>query len=289
MQIELKNEKGSFCIGGGSHPVARLDAIEGIGVVAKVPETVIFEGQPGRTTIDIRDAERTITLSFDFYSDEYEVKRLYNIISHPVQLCFFLRNSRRKITGRLMNATDASGIIYHCWYRIVLQFVCDDPYFHDLYDTESGISAIINNLPNANENGESYIQLPAVATERINSGVVINKGDTKVYPVIELYNHKTEEDSPEVYGLTIANQTTGAVIELEYSMAPAEKITIDLIKRKITSSLAGNITNCISDNTFLASFFLTEGENKVSFETLNSNDNIVVKMYHNNNYIGVVI
>ena len=249
----------------------------------------MFEGQPGRATVDVRDDTRTITMAFDFYADANEVKKLYGIISQEVEMQFFVRSYRRKIKGRLTSATDASGIIYGRWYRITLQFICDEPYFHDMTDTESGISAIVDKLPNYNESGEWYIKLPTVASERRSRTIVVNSGDIKVYPTIKLVNNKLNADAPDEFGLILTNHTTSASIRFDYNMFPDEEIVIDLAKRKITSSESGNITNSLSDDSFLYSFYLGEGENDIEFTSLNSNDNIVVTALHNNKYIGMVI
>ncbi|MBQ7794728.1 MAG: phage tail family protein [Clostridia bacterium] len=289
MYIVLKNEFGSFEIGGGGHTSARLQEIEGIGVPAKDDTPIVFEGQPGRTIIACRDLERTITMSIDFYGDERTVEKLYRIIYKPMDIRFYLGNRRRKTHGRCIAATDITKIIYHKWQKIVLQLVCDDPYFYDFYDTAAAISANADQLPNLNENGEWFVQLPAVATLRSSKASIFNRGNTEIYPKITLANNKETDALADEAGVILTNATTGKTIKLEYQIATGELVTLDLKKRKIISSLSGNIITSISDDTVLEDFYLAVGENILSIESLNTADDIFAMAYYSNQYVSVVV
>lgn len=286
MRIILTNEYGSFEMGGGGHPMARVYDIAGIGLPSKETQSVVFAGQSGRTVTDIRDVERTITIGFDFYGGVHEIEKLYKCIYHPVEIQFFTGSSRRKISGRCVAATDIEKIIYHRWSKLVLQFVCDDPYFRDLYPEKIGIAAITDKLPNVYEDGEWYVSLPAVATERVNSRAVRNYGDTVIYPVIRLYNNK---EVAATGNITVTNETTGKAITLEYLMSANEEVTVDIPRRTITSDVSGDITNYISDDTALGDFFLAIGENTLSAASSGETDDIIAELEFYNNYIAVVI
>lgn len=289
MKIVLKNECGEFEIGGGSNPKARLLETAGLGLPGKEIQSVTFEEQSGRTTTGSRDVERTITLSIDFFGDVFEMERLYRILHKPVELQFFVGMKRRRISGRCVSSTDIETIIYHRWNKAVLQFVCDDPYFHDFVPIEAAISANEDRFPNVNTDGEWYIQLPAVATVRHSVATITNRGDTILYPVIHLQNNKTVNTLADEYGITLTNATTGKVITLNYDITAGEEVTIDLSKRKIYSSTNGNITNCISDDTVLSDFYLDIGDNVISVDSANISDNIFAVAEYSNNYVAVVI
>lgn len=289
MKIVLKNEYGSFEIGGGNHPVASLRAKSGFGIVGKEAETITFAGQPGKVTTNIRDVERIITLSIDFYGDPDAVEKLYRIIQYPVKIMCFFGSKRKQIEGRVLESTEIENIIYHKWQSIVLQFVCDNPYFNDFTNNVVDIATPIPMLPNLNEDGEWFISLPAVATSIDKTSIINNRSDVIVYPTIMLYSHKEADDTPESYGLIIKNITTNATIRLNYNLSVNEEITIDLPGRKIKSNINGNITGTISDDTVLGEFYLIVGRNEIAIESLNRLDNVSGKVKYSNNYISAVI
>lgn len=289
MRIILKNEYGEFEMGGRKSS-AHIIAASGFGIAGKEAKTVTFEGQAGRTTTNIRDIERTITLSIEFNGGRREIERLYNIIYYPVDiLCYFGEGQRRKIRGRILNSTDPESIIYRRLQTAVLQFSCDDPYFHDIHNTVIKIATPVDKLPNLLEDGAWYVSLPAVATETEKTVSVKNRGNTVLYPVIRLYSHKTADDSPENYGITVTNSTTGKAITLEYNLSVGEIITIDLPERKVISNIGGNITHCISDDTVLSEFFLQIGENLVTVDSINASDRVSAEIEFTNNYVAAVI
>ena len=289
MKIILKNKYGEFIMGGGSHPRARIINIDGLGLMAREVNSITFEGQPGVTTTSSRDLQRTITISLDFYGGEHEVEKLYRIIYEPVEILCFFGEKRRKITGRCINACDVSSIIYREWQTVVLQFCCDNPYFCDFKNNVIKIATPKDMLPNTFLDGEWYISLPAIATAIDNTVQVENRGSTIIYPVIRLYSHKQEADSPESFGLAIKNLTTGKSIWINYNLSKEEVITIDLLKRKIKSNISGDITNKISDDTVLGDFFLTTGANQLRVESLNANDLLSAEVEFTNNYVAVVM
>ena len=287
MQIKLQNEFGSFEIGGGSHPIARLIEITGIGIPAKEDKSITFEGQAGSTLTNIRDTTRTITMSFDFYGDEREVEKLYRIIYRAVTMTFYLGNRRRKIDCVCKVATEIEKIIYHKWQKIVLQFFCYDPYFYDVCDTKYPVSKVTDQLPNLNENTEWYIQLPAIATVRTNYTMVKNQGDIEIHPVITLKSNQEITLLSEDNYVVLRNLTTGKVLTLNYAMATNEVIKIDLPNRAITSNVNGDITNYISSDTVLGDFILQLGNNEIEIES--TDNNIFAVIEYSNKYVSVVI
>ncbi len=289
MEIKIKNDMGVFCIGGGNDPVARLSEIIGLGLPQKESATVIFAGQPGRTQTGIRDMERVITISFDFYGGQYEVEKLYKILYNEADIFITSGTRRRKITGQCLNATEAERIIYNSWQKIVLQFTCNDPYFHDFDTLTIPIFKRIDNLPNSiSDDGKYQISLPAIATTRTSEATITNKGDVLVYPVIKILNQATAT-TPIEGGVKILNDTTGAKITLNHDIVAGENVVIDLSRRRITSNTNGDITNKISDDTILSDFFLQTGQNAILVLPNTPSLSLAAVAEYTNNYASAVI
>lgn len=287
MRIEIKNEYGKIVIGerGG----AKLVDIAGLGAVEKEAQTVTYAGQPGQTTLSLRDMPRTITMSIDFCGDRDAVLKLYRILYGTVRLVIFSGENRRAINGNCINQYDVEQIIYRQMYKVTVQFVCDDPYFHDVSEVRFDLNRREDKLPNLQENGEWYVTLPTAATVRTNGSGVINKGIAAVYPIIEITNNTAEAAEGEQSGLIITNGTIGATIGIERDMKPSELITIDLPRRRIISSVDGSITKHISDDTVLSEFYLAPGGNDITVINKNEKQVISTVISFNNNYEAAVI
>ena len=89
--------------------------------------------------------------------------------------------------------------------------------------------------------------------------------------------------------MVIKNETSGKSVSVKYNLKANDTVTVDLIKRKIESSISGDITNYISDDTVLGDFKLLLGENYITVESKNANDNMYAEIEYTNNYIGAVI
>lgn len=286
MRIVIKNEYGEFEI--GETAGAKLLEITGIGIPGKEAEKITFATQPGTVTKSVRDTERTISLSIDFLGNPRQVEKLYKIIYHPVEIWFYLGYCNRKIKGRLIEATDITNIIYRRWQAVVLQFICDDPYFHDLYDTKEGISTITDQLPNLEEGGTWLVELPAVATVSSARKVIRNESSIRLYSRFYIKNMSQISALTNEHGIVITNHTTDKKIALYYEITGDDIVTVDVERRRITNSKGENITNNISDDTVLSDFYLEIGDNDISAATLNGDDVLVVDIEYNNNYIAVV-
>lgn len=289
MEIKLKNKTGSFELGGGSHPNAHLESVSGLGLLQKEAKTVTFAGQAGRTQTSIRDMERVITMSFNFYGGQDEAERLYRMLYNEVDIYITSGERRRKITGQCLNSSDIENLIYHKWQKIALQFTCNDPYFHDFETIIVPILRRENQLPNIqNDDGTWSVQLPAIATVRIAETEIINRGDVDVYPIIRLQNRASVSALADS-SVIITNNSTGAKITLEYTMTIGENIVIDLPHRKITSDINGDITQYISDDTVLSDFCLQVGSNSILALNNGSGSNLAMTLEYSNNYAAVVI
>lgn len=282
MIITLKNEYGTFELDGGKN----LFAAAGLGLPSKNTETVTYEGQPGQVTLSAIDDKRTITLSFDIWGGVSEAERLLKIIYRPVNIIIGQGIKRRMTYGRCLNPDEIVRQIREKLYTVTLQFECDSPYFTDEKENVSSVMQRENMLPNAEENSELKIQLPVVATVRTNEKIVRINGDIPVYPIIEIYCKSTQ--IYESNGIIITGDSS--TITLDYTMSEGETVTVDLPRRKITSSINGLITSYISNDTVLSDFKLVPGNNTVSVQNLNILSEISVTLKYQNNYVlGAII
>lgn len=261
IRIKLQNNIGSFEVGGGGHKIAQLKEIAGIGFLAREKTSVTFPGTAGETITDIRDSTRTITMSFDFYAEPFKVEQLYRMLYQPVEILIFRNGDyRRKIIGQCFTSTDIQNIIFHRWQSIVLQFHCSNPYFSDIEDTTTDISAAVE-----------------------------NRGDIEVYPVITVTNTRENNGTGSSYTLTITNNTTNKSIRLLRRLNNDDTFIFDFPKRKISSQKYGTITKQISDDTMLSDLFLALGSNSLTVSSSDASDVLNAAVVHNNNYISAVI
>ena len=106
-------------------------------------------------------------------------------------------------------------------------------------------------------------------------------------PVFTVYNSGVSTFA-ESYGIEIENHTTGQSLLIERHTQSGEAITIDIPARKITSSIAGDITASISQDTYLSDFWLAEGANDIEAVNYNAGEDISVVMEYDNKYIEAV-
>ena len=294
MRLVLTNKRGTFEIGGGNHPTARLLEIEGLSPPEKDLETEACEGGAGDYIKHMRDKSRTITMSFDFYGVEDDVYQLYRILAQPLEMRFFIGSIRRKISAICINQTEIESIIYHRLQKIVLQFYCANPYFHSLAPKRYSVAKRTDMFPNAVLDGKRAIDLDvgSIATVKETTTIVKNEGDTVVYPTIEVVNNSVQNTTSGIsYSVVVKNVTTGKSMTISYNPAQGEKITFDVADRKITSDVNGNITGKITDDTFLSEMYLDFGDNEIEITaTAGSTEYELASVcYVDNNYGAVMI
>lgn len=296
MRLVLTNKRGTFEIGGGNHPTARLLEIEGLSPPEKDLETEACEGGAGDYIKHMRDKSRTITMSFDFYGVEDDVYKLYRILAQPLEMRFFIGSIRRKISAICINQTEIESIIYHRLQKIVLQFYCADPYFHSLSPKRYPVAKRTDLFPNVvlddGKQGISLIVRNGIATVKETTTIVKNEGDTAVYPTIEVVNNSVQNTTSGIScSVVVKNVTTGKSMTISYNPAQGEKITFDVASRKITSDVNGNITGKITDDTFLSEMYLDFGDNEIEITaTAGSTEYELASVcYVDNNYGAVMI
>ena len=254
--IRYKNEYGSIVFGGADADI-RTQSVDGLGNPTADYQTIEFADGNGVVTVGRRDLPRAITLSADIRNDDDgHIRRKISKILHSDGSLYCIFNSqRRRIECKVIQPPQfvrvGSGI-----YSFAVQWQADYPYFSDWYDTTVQLYSVKPMLT-------TETVLPAVFSKRISRAVIDNNGDVNIYPTLKIVNTNTASDTTGT--VTITNHSTGAFIKLNHVLADGEAVTADIKHRRIESSVHGDITNKISDDTVLADFVLVLGTNDIEF------------------------
>lgn len=279
MRLTYISEGGRIEMGGGSNPIMNITMISGFELPAPDYETAKFAGENGVTTIGKTDLPRTLTITGDLLGGQRELMHVLKTIYYPGELYCDFGQIKRKIACKCINLNDIERH-QNCGINgFTFQFQADNPYFNDFYDTEVSLASYVNRV-------SDNFTLPCVFTEKIDEGSAYNRGDKIMYPVITLTAEAERSISDTV--LTIENLTTGKSVSIVHSPQNGEDIIFDLHARKIKSSIDGNITKKITDDTLLHEFYLEKGNNKLRFSTTDVLQPIKAMMTFNNIYIMAV-
>lgn len=284
--VIIKNKHGSINIGSLSR--VKLTAANGIGLPVKTSTSVTFANSPGAFTTSVTDSYRTITLAGDFYGDRNDVKGIYKILYDECTLQFINGTEHRQIKGRCLNPEDITRVGGGIW-KFVFQFKCDDPYFYDFHDNKIGVYRRTDLWPNdTDENGNAVVSLPSIATKRTSETDVINSGDLDIYPTITIENSGGEGAETDV--LTVKNETTGTFVKIQHGLKIGEKVTFNLSDREIVSSVDGDITIKITNDTQLNKFLLKPGVNHILVSTDSQNSlELTCYLIYRNKFLSAVI
>ena len=237
----------------------RILALDGFGLPAKRYDTVDYANQPGITTTGSKDLARTLTITCDIKGGQRERNSVLRAFYYEGVLFCKFGETKLKIACKCSNMSD---IEHHGGSDIstfTVQLQCDWPYFEEWYDTTQQIVGYRNNFADSDEYD---FTLPWVFTELVQQGTVYNDGDLIVYPIINITALKASDGATT---LTVKNNTTGATIVINHTLALNEGVTVNIPERKVASSVKGNITSKITDTTDLSAFFLEKGKNDISF------------------------
>ena len=258
---------------GGAGPV-RVTSLSGFGNPAKKYSTVVFEGKSGQKTLSSNAMPRTIIISGDVNTkDKNTMKNMFKVLDEPGWLYVDFGEKKKKIYCNQVNLED--GAHKGNYMNFVLSMTADEVFFLDIEQTD--ISVFIKEGTILNK-----VIFPCILTRKITEATINNYGEENVEPVITICNYYSkivEEDDT----IIILNDTTGQKIELVVGMEENEIITIDIKNRKVLSSVKGNITSDISDDTYLNRFWLCPGENllKASHNNLEQEISVVCSYFSN--------
>lgn len=286
-EMSFENQMGKLRLSGGQGTSFRITAVEGLGLMPREFNVKDFSTQAGQVLISKRDVARTITVSGDVYAKKglkKTLSQMMKVLYHPGKLSVSAGGKKRMIACRCTTVTEPK-------YRsrelasLVLQFVCDMPYFTD----EKGKTVSLFHRKNLIR---SSFTLPCIFTEKVCRKQIINAGDVDTEPVITVFNDVVSSDIAVMsldFGLEVINHTTGQKILLAYETQPGETVTIDIPGRQILSNMQGDITDVISKNSFLSDFVLVPGLNDVEVINYSVDQKIGVLIFYQNRYVEAVV
>lgn len=273
----FENALGKIEMGGGTHEKMNVTAINGFGNPAKECKTVSFSGQAGAVTTSVRELSRTMTVAGVFKGSACEVSDMYKILSAEGVLKTDFNGDRKKISCRAVSTDGFERIKSSGMYKFALQFQADIPYFSDWEKRSVSVFKRENQVT-------SPFTLPTVFTKRVNvkTEVFVDSEDI-VYPTIVIKNYSGAATG-DSFGFKILNEDTGKQIEILYAVQAGETVTADLGKRRITASVGGSVTNCISSDTVLSNFYLKPGKNRITVLNYDNSLSIAAYLMYDNAY-----
>ncbi len=249
---------GIIDMGGGDSPSLNLTQLSGFGLPPKLYETVEFATENGVTTIGKKDGARTMTISGDLMGGQNEIMKMLQAFYYDGELFCDFGRIKRKISCKCINLDDIERHNNCGINGFTVQFQADYPYFTDYHTTSHAIVGYRNLVTDT-------FTLPCVFTETVREGEVHNSGDLIAYPVITITSSAEPEEEDTT--LSLVNETTGAFIKVQHVLQKDEVITMDLNERSVISSISGNLSSKVTDDTVLSGFYFDVGTNKIKFDT----------------------
>ncbi len=279
--VKYKNSLGTVEMCGDICRDIRVTSIEGLGLSEKEYDVAIFSGYDGQETVFSRALPRYITIGMEFFSKNQTelVKNTLKILSQPGYLFIEEDGFSRKIFCNQIKAPAPERVLKGQISTLVVQFICDNPFFEDGQDNRIPLYKRTKNL-------FGTFSLPMAFGETIMGETIINFGDFPVEPIIAINCNKKLEVEETV---TIANKTTGKRIQFTYMPQGNDEITIDIKNRMIFSNTLGNLINNLSDDSFLGDFVLILGANDISVLVGDAASGFAVECRFSNLYNEAVI
>lgn len=277
-RIEYISKNGKITLGGGNNPLMNVTAISGFELPPRDYATVEFAGENGTTLTGKKDMARTMTISGILKGGQRQIEHACKVLYEPGDLYCTFGRQERKIACRCTVLEDFVRYGKSGLNQFAIQLVADYPYYRDFKDTETSLYSLKNLVT-------TTFTLPCVFTTRLSEADIVNKGDKEVYPTLIIENMGAAGSSG---GLEIQNTTTGAVIKLDYNTLNGEVITVDLARRRVSSSAGGYITNTISNDTDLSKFYLTVGDNHLVFVNKDPGQKVNAKAVFSPEYLTAV-
>ena len=258
LTVSYKNSLGIVVMSGNTSQDIRITAIEGLGLCNKEYNVAVYSGYDGQETLNSRLLARTVTVAVEICCKNVseKMKNVLLILNQPGYLFVDNGSVCRKIRCEQVTVAEGEKILKEKITKFVLQFVCDSPYFEDAEDTVVALYDRTKLL-------KSPFVLPSAFGGIVMGANICVSGHTNVEPVLTLCCSSGADEGSYIF---VKNKSTGAVIRLEYCPRENDEITIDIKRRKIYSSVSGNIIGCLSEDTFLGDFVLEKGMNAISVE-----------------------
>ncbi|MBQ2968665.1 MAG: hypothetical protein IJE10_11180 [Clostridia bacterium] len=290
LKITYKNEYGEIHMGASALSGLPLNvtALVGFKPPDQEAQSKVFSKAPGCVTTDIRDIQRTLTISGTFHGTSFDVQNMYSILYHPGTLVLDFVTGSKKIECRMITSEGFTKVGKGDLYNFVLQFQADYPYFSDVEETTVYVFERVDMINNG-EDATYTFQLPAVFTERRTTAEVELRGEKNVYPIIYVANGVADAAVLSLdSGIYLKNEITGAEIDFQYTPEIGEVVRIDLPNRRITNNKGDVLTNYISDSTVLSDFMLKPGKNTIYALNRNAGQDITVYLTYHSEYVSAV-
>lgn len=241
MRLKFENKLGTVEMSGGGNDAIRITGISGLGVPAYERRTFTSYDFDGSVESVRRLPARLITVGGDILGDAYAVSDMLRVLSEPCTMTIISPDFERIV---YVSACEAAIKEKNKTFTgFALSLTCDDPYFYDAEATETGLYVREKLIT-------SETTLPAMFCKRETRTSIYVSGDRDIEPVITIMGNRNFDETEG--RIVIENKLTGAVFTLLYVPETGEIITVDVLKRTITSDINGNIIGCISDDSFLS-------------------------------------
>lgn len=269
--------------GGGKHEIL-IRELAGFGTVEFEYSGAVYAGCDGQKTTSRRALPRALTVSAEVCGENTaaEVRRIIGVLSEAGTLYISDTENgglERRIYCDRCTISDTNRISAGRLAAFTVQFICDSPYFEDAEDTEIPIYRRVKNL-------ETPFTLPTVFGTAVSQNTAFVVGHTSIEPKIVIKFTKTL-DAPE--NIAVTNTTTGTVIKFDYTPQAGDIVTADIPNRRLVSSRLGDITEILSDDTYLNDFYLIRGRNALNVNVGDVQSGTLVACVFNNKYFEAAV
>lgn len=256
----------------------KIISLDGLGMPEKSFQVAQYAQQPGQETLSATDNARTITVKCDLNvgtGRQSELSRIMGVFYMPGTLTIDTDIRRRDIAC-YCNAFELldrhPGI-----QAFSVQFIADNPYFKDA-------TAAVDNVVEITDLLKTTFTLPTVFSKIQTEADVLNSGHLNTEPIFEIRNTGAAFQDKEI---NLFNDTTGQKISFTASMDDDSLVEVNVENREILQD-GEDITNNITDDTYLSDFWLIPGVNHIRAETTDKSLGIGISCQHTNLYIEAV-
>ena len=213
LTVSYKNNVGTIVMGGDERHDIRITTIEGLGLCGREYSVATYSGYDGQETLSDRALPRTITMAVEICCNDavLKLKSMLGVLNQSGTLFVKEGSVCRRIYCNQVTTAEGERILKGRIIKLVLQFVCDNPYFEDEEDTDVALYDRRKLL-------QSPFSLPSMFGQIILGTEIIISGHRNVEPIITLRCPSGSDAGSYIF---IKNESTGATIHLEYS--PCEK------------------------------------------------------------------
>ncbi len=282
LTLTYKNKIGEVIMYGGGNHTIRIKEIAGLGTVGFEYVGAVYTGCDGQKTLSKRALPRTLTIAVDIGGSDAlkELRRVTDIMSEAGMLYISDGCSlSRRIYCDRCEIPDVERRVRGKVCSLTVQFICDSPYFEDAEDTEVPIYRRIKKL-------STEFSLPCEFGAVTSQNTAFSEGSVATEPKITI---KFTRDAEKEENITVTNVTNGAKISFGYMPRAGDTVCADIADRRLVSSRYGDITDTLSDDTYLNDFYLERGKNILNVSVGDVQSGVMVACVFNNKYFEAAV